>query len=485
MLTYFRQSLKKSLLTLFLALPLSHFVFGGDLQLPNLGGDSGGLITPSQEYDLGQKWLRIYRAQVPTTSDPFILSYSEQLVRRLARYSDLNDRRLDVLVIENPTLNAFAIPGGVIGIHTGLFRYAQTEEQFSSVVAHELAHLSQRHYARQVEQQKNMAIPTLAGMLAAILIGVTAGADAGIAAVAATNASAAGAQLRFSRQMEQEADRRGMETLVRADMNPYAMSEMFEQMLRATRFQRRPPEFLMSHPVTESRVADSRARAQEFPRRLTPNVLEYELVRARTIIRQERNNKTAIQLFEDELKGTEYSDAAAQYGLVLALIRDNQTDRARQLIDQLRASSPDNLYFVVAEADILTAEKKYPDAIALLQRYRQKYPNHHPLNTRLAEILMLSGDYKLCEEVLNEHVLRRPKDDYVWYLLAEAEGLAGNIFAVHMARAEYFKLNALFDKAEIQLSNALKLVASDDQHTRAKIQQELKEVRQLRKEIQL
>jgi|GEM_PF-7026760 len=98
---------------------------------------------------------------------------------------------------------------------------------------------------------------------------------------------------------------------------------------------------------------------------------------------------------------------------------------------------------------------------------------------------MLSGDYKLCEEVLNEHVLRRPKDDYVWYLLAEAEGLAGNIFAVHMARAEYFKLNALFDKAEIQLSNALKLVASDDQHTRAKIQQELKEVRQLRKEIQL
>ncbi|TVZ38354.1 putative Zn-dependent protease [Alteromonadaceae bacterium 2753L.S.0a.02] len=483
MFNRFKRQLFRVCTSLLLAIFTTQLALGGDLKLPELGESSAGLISPLQEYELGQKWLRLFRAQVPTTSDPFIQVYVENLVRKLATYSELSDHRLDILVIENPTLNAFAVPGGIIGVHTGLLQYAETEEQMSSVLAHELAHLSQRHYARQVEQQQNASIPFMAAMLASILLGMAAGSEAGIAAASATNAAALDAQLRFSRQMEQEADRLGMETMVRSDMDPYAMSQMFENMLRATRFQRRPPEFLMTHPVTESRVTDTRLRAQQYPQRQVAPVLEYQLVKVRAILLHQKSRNAAVQRFEDELKGNNLTKEAARYGLVLALTRAGQTDRAFKELQPLLDESPENLYYQVADADIYTEAGELKKAQQILKKNLKTHPNSHPLNTRYAELLMMSSNYQECKDILREHVKRRPKDDYIWYLLAEVEGLAGNIFEVHVARAEYFKLNGLFDKAEIQLTNALRLTSSKNTQTRARIQEELKDVRNLRREL--
>lgn len=165
-------------------------VNAADLNLPDLGDTSVGLITPAYEYELGQQWLMAYRSQMPTSTDPFIQSYVEQLVSRLATYSDLRDLRLDILIIESPVLNAFAVPGGIIGVNTGLFRYALNEQQFSSVIAHELAHLSQRHYVRKVQEQQKNSVAYLAAMLASLAIAATADGDAGIAAISATQAAA-------------------------------------------------------------------------------------------------------------------------------------------------------------------------------------------------------------------------------------------------------------------------------------------------------
>lgn len=476
-------SVYRLLISILIGLSLSNLVFSADLQIPELGGSSAGLITPAQEYDLGQKWLQVYRAQVPTTSDPFLQVYIERLVRQLATYSQLQDRRLEILVIENPTLNAFAVPGGIIGVHTGLFRYADTEEQLASVLAHEIAHLSQRHYARRIEQQANASTSLIAAFVASIILGMTAGSDAGIAAIAAVQAGALDAQLRFSRQMEQEADRIGMETLVRSEMDPYAMSKMFENMLHASRFTRRPPEFLMTHPVTESRVSEARLRAQQENVGASSTKLKYELVKVRAHLLHEKNRNTAVQIFEDEVRGDRYSDTAANYGLALALIRDEKTERAQQLVSALLKEDPRNDFFLVAQVDIYASEKKYEQAITLLEKELKQQPNNHAYNTRIAEVLMQAGQYNYCNQILRMHVKRRPKDDYIWYLLAEVEGLAGNIFEVHMARAQYFKLNGLFDKAEIQMANALRLVKNTDEQTRAKIQEELKSIRKMRREL--
>ncbi len=455
-----------------------------DLLLPDLGDASSGLISPQQEYALGQKWLRMYRSRVLTSTDPFLQMYVENLIQNISYYSELRDKRLDVVIAENPTLNAFAVPGGVIGVHTGLFSYADNEDQFASVLSHELAHLSQRHYARRVADQKEKAIPTMAALLASIMVAATAGGDAGIAAISATQAAAIESQLRFSRQMEQEADRIGMETLARSGKDPFAMGDMFENMLKASRYSRRPPEFLLTHPLTESRVSDAQLRAQQYDKKYYEQNPEYFFIKVRAMLAQEKNPQIAIRYFEDELKGNKYPKDAATYGLALALTHGGLLDKAEQTLAPLLTKSPGNIYFNVAQAAIETEQRKFDLASQRILKKLEIYPTHHALNIRYAEILMKASRYKECEKLLEIHSKRRPKDDYVWYLLAEVHGLAGNIFNVHTARAEYFILNGLYDKALIQLKNARNLVKKD-KHEQARIEQKLKVVSKLKGEATL
>lgn len=471
-------------LLLFLTLSLTLGAPSGwaarDLALPDLGDASSGLVSPAQERELGEAWLRLYRSQVPTSTDPFIYEYLEQLLHRLSLHSDLTHRQLELVVVNNPAMNAFAVPGGVIGVNTGLFLYAQNEHQLSSVLAHELAHLSQRHYARRVEREKNASIPNMAALLAGMVLAATAGGEAGMAAISAVQASAIERQLRFSRQMEQEADRIGMGILSDAGMDPYAMSDMFDIMLRATRYSRRPPEFLLSHPVTESRVADSRVRAGRYPRGQYDSDLGFHLVRARITLAHATNPQHAVRRFTDELEGDSLSRDAARYGLTLALIKTNQLDKAKEALAPLLESSPHNSAYVVAAADIEAAAQQHDKALSILRTALKRTPDSHPLNVRYGELLMAAGQYLLGESVLDAHTKRRPNDPYVWYLLAEINGLAGHILEVHKARSEYFILVGLFDKAEIQLKNALALLDENDTRERARLEEKLSDVRNLK-----
>lgn len=458
---------------------------GAELNLPELGDASSGLISPQQEYQLGQKWLRAYRSRVATSSDPLLYSYLEQLLVRLAQHSQLKDRRLDLLIVNNETMNAFAVPGGIIGIHTGLLLYAESEGQLASVLAHELAHLSQRHFARGVEKQQQNSIPTMAALLASLVLAATAGSDAGLAAITATQALALDSQLRFSRQNEQEADRIGLQTMIGANEDPYAVPAMFERMLQVTRYSRRPPEFLLTHPITESRIADSLNRAQKYPRQQYSDNLDYHLMRARVILKYSTTPQDSVKRFSEEIKGESLSLEASRYGLVLALTKSNQTERARTEIEPLLQKSPRKDAYILALADIEAAENNYSVALQLISDELQSQPSHHAFNTRYAELLMAAGDYALAEEVLERHVKRKPKDDYLWYLLAEVHGLAGDILGVHEARAQYYLLNGVLDKAQIQLQNALKLAAGGSYQTKAILEEQLKQVITMQKEREL
>ena len=147
-------------------LTIASSVRAEELKLPTLGEGSNSLFSPEQEYNLGRAWLRMFRSQVRTFDDPIVHDYLESLLFKLVAHSKLQDRRIELVVVDNPTLNAFAVPGGVIGIHTGLLLYAQTEDELATVLAHELAHLSQRHFSRGVEAQQQQATLTMAGLLA-------------------------------------------------------------------------------------------------------------------------------------------------------------------------------------------------------------------------------------------------------------------------------------------------------------------------------
>jgi len=460
---------------------MTNLATANDLNLPDLGSSGAGIVTEAQEYQIGQQWQRMFRARSETSNDPFVRAYTEKLLKRLAFYSDLKDKRLDLLIAENPALNAFAVPGGVVGVNTGLFLYAKTEQQFSSVIAHELAHLSQRHFARQLEEQKSNSIPNLVGVLASILILATAGGDAGIAALSTTKAALIDQQLRFSRSMEQEADRVGMDTIVRAGMNPEAMAEMFESMLYASRFQRRPPEFLITHPLTESRVSDSKLRAQQYTRKQEPISLNYQLTRTRIEIAHSNNLNNLIQRYQTALDNHSAVPQIERYGIAQTQLKLNNFEKAKEGFAQLLKETPNQLHYIVGLAEANAGLSDFEPAIRTLEKELKRSPGDHVLSVKLAEIYMAAGQYKNGQSLLIKHTETRPKDEYVWYLLAETHGLAGDIFNVHTSRSEYFALNGLYKKSARHLRQALAMLKEGDKK-RTGLEKKLKKILAMERE---
>ena len=451
----------------------------GGLMLPELGDSTSAIASRSQEHDLGQSWLRMFRSRVPEARDALMYDYLHHLVHDLAVHSALEDKRVDLVVVKNPTLNAFAVPGGVVGVHTGLFLYADDEQQLSAVLAHELAHLSQRHWVRSVEQQKNNSIPTMAGLLAGLALMATTGSDAGLATIMATQAANLESMLRFSRENEAEADRVGMQTMVNDGRDPRAIPAMFESMQRATRYMgERPPEFLLSHPVTERRIADSRNRAEQFPVRRYSDNLDFHLIKARSRLLMAENPSVAAHMFQSEINGETRHPDASRYGLALAQIAQRQFDAAEKTLAPLYTQSPQQLHYVLAQAEILRGKQKHAEALALVQRVQASDPHNYPATVLAAQILEDQREYKKAIKQLESLLDQHSDQPSVWYDLAELRGLAGDTGGVHTARAEYFMLNGIFDKAREQLTYALQFYQHDYMQS-SRIKERLRELAEM------
>ncbi len=465
--------------------PLSTAPVAQELKIPNLGEGSSSLFSAEYEHQLGRAWLRVFRSQVATVNDPLLFSYLEDLIFKLVTHSELQDRRIELVLVDNPTINAFAVPGGVIGIHNGLLLHAQTEDELATVIAHEIAHLSQRHFSRRMEFARTQQPLTLAAMLAGFVLMATAGSDVGLAALTAAQAAAQDSALRYSRGNEAEADRVAMQTMVKAEMDPHAAATMFERMLQASRYAtgNRVPEFLRTHPLSENRIADTRNRARQYPKQIRPLKLDYQLMRARVLNQLADTPEEAIRTFRNQIDGSPKSLTAARYGLVLALTDASRPDEAALELDSLWARDPDRLEYIIADARIQMVRGEPEKAVERLAARLRLSPGNHALTMTYAEALMNAQESHIAEEVLLEQSKRRPGDPYLWYLLAEVQGLAGNIVGLHQARAEYFILNGVLDQAEKQLRYALDLVKTD-YTTGAKISQRLRDVADMREMLE-
>ncbi len=446
-------------------------------ELPSLGDSASGTVAPELEHRLGRAWLTILRARTPTVKDPLINDYLEYHVYNLAQHSQLKDRRLEIVVIRSPALNAFAVPGGIMGINAGLFTYAQTEQEFASVVAHELAHLSQRHYSRGVEKARRDQIPNMAALLASVIIGATVGGDAGIAAMTATQAAMLENRLAFSRQNEQEADRIGVLTMINAGMSPASMASMFERMLAAKRLMGdQPPEFLLTHPITESRVADARSRANNAPASSYEENLEYYLMRSRVELMFAKSGDHAVKRFRRDLDNPDpMLREAAAYGLALAHSAAGQEDRANEALHPLLQRDPNRITYLAGYAEINRHPAQLPKVETLLREHLTLSPDNYVLSYYLARNLTLQKKFAEAEAVLVSLSKTRPTDPVVWYELAEVHGLNGNIIGVHQARGEYFLLTGRPDNAIEQL-NFARAKAGNSYQLNAKIDQRLKDV---------
>ena len=452
-----------------------------ELKLPNLGESSTSMFSAEFEHQLGRAWLRIFRSQVPTVDDPLLHDYLEHLIYLLVTHSQLEDRRVEVVIVDSPEINAFAVPGGIIGINNGLLLYAQTEDELVTVLSHEIAHLSQRHFSRGVEfQQRNQPL-ALAAMLASFVLMATVGGDAGMAGLAATQAAAQDSALRYSRTNEQEADRVGMQTLVAAGFDPQAAPTMFERMMQASRYSssERIPEFLRTHPLSENRIADTRNRARQYPKTEPTISLDYQLMRARVTNELATSPEEAVQKFRGELDGTPRSAEAATYGLVLALTAAGKPDEAALELDGIWSKSPERIEYIIADAEIDMARNQPNKAVKALASRLKLSPGNHPLTMTYARALMMDEQPHIAEQVLQAQSKLNPNDPGLWYLLAEVQGLSGNIVGLHQSRAEYFILNGNLDQAQKQLEYALKLTRGDFLSS-AKINQRLADIAEMR-----
>lgn len=427
--------------------------------LPSLGDRISGTVTLGQEYQLGQQFLSQIRRSAPTIPDALLKTYLENLTYKLASRSQLKDHRLSFIIIDSQDLNAFAAPGGIIGVNTGLFLNAQTEAEFASVMAHEIAHVSQRHFARGVDDAQTGRVTQLAGLLASVLIMTTSDVGHGTAAMTAAQGLARSEQLRFSRSNEAEADRVGQDTMQNAGFDPDAMASLFERLIAINRFGRRPPEFLLTHPVTESRISEARSRAVRYPQRTYTNSLEYQIMRARVVGHYAPDKRDLVIEAKNNLLGStsQFTADANRYALAIAHWENKEYALATEALAPLLDKDPNRISYVVTQAEILTSQNESANAIEFLQRHLEINPRNHPLTMAYVDALIESRAYNDAGAILEAHTQNRQDDHHLWYQLAETWGQAGNISKVHQSRAEYYALLGDNSRAREQLQFALKI----------------------------
>ena len=431
-----------------------------ELLLPQLGDRVSAAVSSSEERAIGKEFLKQIYYQAPLISDPLIQEYTELLIYRLSEYSQVEDRYFNVLLIDDNSLNAFAAPGGIIGVNGGLFINADNEGQFSSVLAHELAHLSQRHFARNVLRSQDSNLASILVMVSSIAIGILSNNPN---AMAFGPAFLQTQSLRYSRLFEKEADRVGFANLVRAGYNPNSMGEMFENMNDLRRLSGDlPPEFLLTHPLSTSRINDAFNAAEGISEDGTKtDSLEYSRIKSRLEIRYEKIPSNSLRYFNSLVENTR-SDANL-YGLALSHKVNNDYKKSISLIDELINKYPKNLFLNTSKVEILTEANQYEAALDLANKFLEISPKNFPLSIAKSKLLLQMKRYFESEEIIRDQILRRNDNPELWFLLSEIQRSSKNIVGYHQSRAEYFLLLGQNEEALNQLEFALKLTKNNFQ----------------------
>ncbi len=431
-------------------------------ELPSIGSDQPDKLTVSQEYQLGRAWLRQFRARTSVIYDPIVQSYLEDMTQKLAVETELYERRLNLVAVNANSINAFAVPGGVIGVHSALLTEAHDEDMVASVMAHELAHLSQRHYARRKEGAEEQQLSVFATLLAGLVLSANGETQAGTAAIVGTQAAVIQNQLRFSRLHEQEADAVGFEVLNKAGYDGSGMARMFELLQAQARTQGvNAPEFLLTHPLTQSRIAFARDREQTTdPERQYAN-LEFQLVRVHALLHQTPENKlpSALQGLQESVPEG-LKQAVSLYTDLLLQLKRGQIQQVQESAQKL-ALQPDHLYFRLIKARVLAASGQIDTAIKLVEAQLTQTPNNYPSRNLLASLYHQSEQYLLAMEVYRKMLLQRPEDPWLWQKLAESAREQQDLLTVYQAKAEEHQLTGDITQALAELKLAREYARGD------------------------
>lgn len=418
------------------------------LDLPDIGTAAGGTLTIDKELIYGDAYMRIIRSSQPVINDPVLNLYIDTLGHRLVANANDVKTPFQFFMIRDRNINAFAFFGGYVALHSGLFLHAKSESELASVLAHEIAHVTQRHLARSMEDQARRSPATIAALAGSILLAIAAP-EAGIAALTATTAGNMQSQINYTRSNEKEADRFGINTLAKAGFDVNAMPRFFSRLADEYRYASTPPPMLLTHPLPEDRITDSRARARSYPPlKLAPS-LDYHLARARIVARYAGiNSEASLDWFSRQLKkAPKEVIPSLEYGQALVYLDSKKFDKAETILTKLITSDPTNLFYLDAISDLHIEQEKPELAIKELKPALVRQPNNPVLTINYANALIEKEDFAESVRVLQRYTHDNPNDANGWYLLSKANTSLGNSDEDLAARAEILALQANWNKA--------------------------------------
>jgi len=421
--------------------------------LPDIADSAGALISPEQEKQLGLATMREIRRYAPIITDEEVEDYIQKLGMELGKHSGYYGD-FHFFMIKSNVVNAFAIPGGFVGFHSGLILNSHSESEVASVMAHEISHLTQRHGARMLEAASNMSIPSMAAFLGAILLTAIAP-QAGIGAIAGVAAAQQQYQIDFTRGNEKEADRIGIELLNKAGFRTLSMADFFERLQLSNRYSdpKMIPEFLRTHPVTVNRIAEARERAEQMRSKLVrEDSLDYQLIWHKLNVMAMSDPAQAKNYYEAALREPNPpNEMLLRYGYVLALTEASDFKRAREELAPLLAATPNLTAFRLAEARLEERAGKRPLALALYGKLVKQDPESRAAAFGYATLLNNTGNPAEARRVLREFGAADQREPRFYKLLAQAEQQMGERANSHYNLAEYYRSIGELEMAAEQL----------------------------------
>lgn len=456
--------------------------------LPTIGTAAGGTMSIERERLIGDYYMREMRAHAPIIEDPVLREYLTDLGNQLVLHSNNVRFPFTFFWVRDPNINAFAFLGGYVGIHTGLIEQALDESELASVLGHEVAHVTQRHIARNMERMQSSAPVSIAQIIGGLALAL-ANPQLGMAVMTGGMAGIQQRQINFTRQFELEADRFGMNSLHAAGFDPHGAPRFFGRLAAQFRYSTQIPQYLVTHPLPESRISDTRARADSLGGGPLEPSLNFELAKARVAIRYSatpaRDNYLNMQSNERRLRsnnGHQHAIHATQYAQALALFAMERYGEADELIQQLHDSDPLNLFYIDTITDIWIAQQRYAEVIEFLTRAYMRRPNNQVITLNLAYAANYAADYDLAIKILHDYLLHNRDDRVAYELLYEAHQKAGNSVAMHEAMAELHILRGLFEPAIEELHHAFSKTPDHRELTRQRIQGRIEQARRLSNE---
>lgn len=429
--------------------------------LPDLGESAQADLPPAMEQRIGQSVLNEYRMQPEFLDDPEITAYVNQIGQQLAANSDDLRQSFEFFVLRDKTLNAFAMPGGYIGVHTGLITAAETESELAGVLAHEISHVTQRHLARLFNKQSQMSIPMMAAMALALLAARN-NSQVGMGGIAAATAGAVQSQLNYTREFEREADRMGLTILDKTGYDARGMENFFERLQRFGRlYENNAPGYLRTHPLTTERIADMDNRVQSLPKRTLPDSTRLRLVQAK-IVATEGQGRDAVLEFQAQMREKSYhSEAAAWYGLALAQMRALNPTAAAQALAELRKFKLESPMIETLAAQVQQRLGDPAAAEAILRQSLQRNPQDRPTSYALIEQLQTMQKHDAALRQVKYDLQYWPNDAQLYFLQAKSLASQGKQLQQYRSQAEGYLLRGQLMPAIQQLMQAQKAPDGD------------------------